>query len=88
MIIKDGKPIIQAAHMLDIVLDKLQLKNDAALAKQLGIGVTQISKIRCGHIPVGNSVLICLHLASGISIRELKELAGIPRKNPHQATET
>jgi hypothetical protein len=61
-----------ASGLLDHVRDTLQLKNDAALSRTIGLSKPQISKMRRGVLPIGPGILIRLHEESGISIRDLK----------------
>jgi hypothetical protein len=63
-------------HLLDILLGKLQLKNDAALARTLAVAPPVISKIRHQRLAVGASLLIRMHEVSNISIRDLRDLMG------------
>lgn len=62
--------------LLDILLEKLNLKNDAALSRALEVAPPVISKIRHRRLPVGASMLIRMHEVSLLSIRELRELMG------------
>ncbi|AMP05240.1 hypothetical protein [Collimonas pratensis] len=64
--------IISANKMLDAVMAKLELKNDAALSRRLEVAPPVISKIRHGRLRVGASILISLHETSDFSIAELK----------------
>lgn len=66
-------------RLLDALLAKLRLKNDAALSRALGLRPPAISKIRHRKIPVGPVLLIRMHEASGLSIAELRQLMR-PRK--------
>ena len=66
--------------MLNTVIRMLQLKNDAALSRELEVAPPVLSKIRHGRIPVGPSLLIRLHEVSGISIQELRGLMGDRRE--------
>lgn len=68
------------AAMLDALIAEMQLKNDAALARRLEVAPPVISKLRHGALPVGASILISAHEESGISITELKALAGISKE--------
>lgn len=68
-------------HLLDTLLERLQLKNDAALSRRLEVTPPVISKIRHMRLPVGASVLIRMHEETNISIRELRELMDDRRKN-------
>lgn len=64
--------IKNANKMLDAVIAKLELKNDAALSRHLEVSPPVISKIRHGRLRVGASILIGLHETSDLSIAELK----------------
>jgi len=55
-------------------------KNDAALARLLGVGREVISKVRHRVLPVGASLLIAMHEVSGLSIKELRCLMGDRRR--------
>lgn len=68
------------SRLLDIVIDKLQLKNDAALARTLGVPAPMISKIRHRRLPIGAALLIAMHEETGWSIRELRDLMGDRRQ--------
>ncbi|MCG2583491.1 hypothetical protein [Massilia sp. TS11] len=63
-------------HLLDILLGKMQLKNDAALSRALEVAPPVISKIRHHRLPVGASLLIRMHEVTGMSIRDLRDLMG------------
>ncbi|MGK5025903.1 MULTISPECIES: hypothetical protein [unclassified Janthinobacterium] len=63
-------------HLLDILLSKMQLKNDAALSRLLEVAPPVISKIRHHRLPVGASLLIRMHEVTGMSIRDLRDLMG------------
>lgn len=63
-------------NLLDTLIKRLQLKNDAALSRALEVAPPVISKIRHNRLPVGASLLIRMHEVSEISIRELRQLMG------------
>lgn len=63
-------------HLLDILIEKLNLKNDAALSRALEVAPPVISKIRHRRLPVGASMLIRMHEVSAMSVRELRDLMG------------
>ena len=63
-------------HLLDSLIEKLHLKNDAALSRALEVAPPVISKIRHRRLPVGASLLIRMHEVSDLSIRELRVLMG------------
>lgn len=62
---------------LETLIERMGLKNDAALARRLCTESPVISKIRHGKLPVGAQILISAHEESGMSIKELKQLAGV-----------
>jgi len=66
-----------AAHMLNVVLQKQNLKNDAALARTIQVGPPVISKVRNGCQPLSATLLVKLHEATGMTTMEIKALAGI-----------
>ena len=70
-------------HLLDILLGKMQLKNDAALSRMLEVAPPVISKIRHHRLPVGASLLIRMHEVTGMSIRDLRDLMGDRRTKYH-----
>lgn len=68
-------------NLLDAIIAKLQLKNDAALSRALEVAPPVISKIRHRTLPIGATILLRMHEVSDFSIRELKALMGNPQ-NP------
>jgi len=67
-------------NLLDTLIEKLHLKNDAALSRALEVAPPVISKIRHRRLPVGASLLIRMHEVSDLSIRELRTLMGDRRE--------
>lgn len=63
-------------RLLDTLIEKLHLKNDAALSRALEVAPPVISKIRHNRLPVGASLLIRMHEVSDMSIRDLRFLMG------------
>lgn len=63
-------------NLLDTMRDKLDLKNDAALARALEVSPPVISKLRHRTLPVGASILIRMHEVSDVSIKDLRVLMG------------
>ena len=66
-------------RLLDALIQKLNLKNDAALSRALEVRPPVISKIRHRTLPVGASLLIRMHEVSDLSIAELRQLMGDQR---------
>jgi len=69
--------------LLDSLIKKLQLKNDAALSRKLEVAPPVISKIRHRRLPVGASLLVRMHEVSELGIRELRDLMG-DRRGRHR----
>ena len=63
-------------NLLDALIEKLGLKNDAALSRTLEVAPPVLSKIRHRRLPVGASILIRMHEVTDLSIRELRDLMG------------
>src|ERR1700710_1292962 len=63
-------------RLLDALIEKLHLKNDAALSRALEVAPPVISKIRHRRLPVGASLLIRMHEVTDLSIAELRGLMG------------
>jgi plasmid maintenance system antidote protein VapI len=60
--------------LLDALIDKLNLKNDAALSRLLEVAPPVISKLRHGALPIGPTMLIRMHEVSEMNIREMRAL--------------
>jgi hypothetical protein len=67
-------------NLLNTIIERLKLKNDAALSRMLEVAPPVISKIRHGRLPVGASLLIRMHEETGMNISELRELMGDRRR--------
>jgi hypothetical protein len=61
-------------RVLDAIIQKLKLKNDAALSRVLEVAPPVISKIRHHTLPIGATTLLRMHEVSEFSIRELRAL--------------
>ncbi|MEN3293721.1 MAG: hypothetical protein V7642_2974 [Burkholderiales bacterium] len=70
------QPTYDPNRLLDALIEKMNLKNDAALSRLLEVAPPVISKIRHRRLPVGASLLIRMHEATEMSIRELRDLMG------------
>ena len=80
------QPDYDPNRLLDTLIKKLNLKNDAALSRALEVAPPVISKIRHRRLAVGASILIRMHEVSGLKIRDLKELMG-DRRSKHRASD-
>jgi hypothetical protein len=71
------EPTYDPNAVLDAIMEKLNLKNDAALSRALEVAPPVISKIRHRTLPIGATILLRMHEVSEFSIRELKSLMGV-----------
>jgi len=62
--------------LLDSLIRKFKLKNDADLARLTDLHVSVISKLRHRRAHITPGVMICLHESTGMSLRELRALMG------------
>ncbi|MBZ2206659.1 hypothetical protein [Massilia soli] len=85
-----GRKIPDAAiydpnRVLDAIMEKLHLKNDAALSRALEVAPPVISKIRHRTLPIGATILLRMHEVSHFSIRELRALMAVQPGGPAAA---
>jgi len=71
-------PVYNPNKVLDAIIEKLQLKNDAALSRALEVAPPVISKIRHCTLPIGATILLRMHEISDFSIRELRAMIATP----------
>lgn len=64
-----------ANKFIDTLIEKLHLKNDAALARAVQMAPPVISKIRHGRIPIGPMMLLRAHELTGLHVREIRTWA-------------
>ena len=65
---------------LDHLQLRLGLKNDAALARLLAVTPAIVSRIRNRKLPVSSNMLLAIHEATDIAIRELRRMMGDTRR--------
>lgn len=58
--------------LLDLAAGMLKAKNDAALAAALGVAPPAISKVRRARLPVGATLILKLHEATGMAVADIK----------------
>jgi plasmid maintenance system antidote protein VapI len=63
-------------RLLETLIERMNLKNDAALSRALAVSPPVISKIRHRRLPVTGSLLIRMHEVTDLSIQELRQLMG------------
>ena len=77
------QPSYDPDRLLTHLIEKLEVKNDAALSRALEVSAPIISKIRHRRLPVSASLLIRMHEVSHLSINELRGLLG-DRRNKYR----
>lgn len=65
--------------LFDAVKKLLRVKADNRLAAILDVSPSIISKIRNGKLPLGPTIMVKIHEASNISIRDLRLIMGDTR---------
>lgn len=63
-------------NLLNTLIERMHLRNDAELARRLRISTGIVQKIRAGQLAVGASMLIWMQEATGISVQALRSLLG------------
>lgn len=63
-------------RLLEALIERMNLKNDAALSRALAVSPPVISKIRHRRLPVTGSLLIRMHEVTNMSIQELRQIMG------------
>lgn len=74
----------QPNQLLDTIMEKLGLKNDAALSRALEVAPPVISKIRRHRIPVGATMMIRIHDVAALSLDEIRDYLGVKPQARHQ----
>jgi hypothetical protein len=62
--------------LLDAVIAKHKLKNDAAIARFLGVAPPVISKTRGFTLPVGPTMILKLHEIAGMEVPAIRAFVG------------
>lgn len=60
--------------LLDCLLERGGLKNDAALSRALGVAPPVISKLRSGRLEVGATMVLNIYDTFDMDIRDIKEV--------------
>ena len=66
-------------RLIEGLADTMRVENDFQLSRMLSLPPSCISKIRNRRVIVTAQTLIAMHEASGLSIRELRDLMGDTR---------
>src|SRR5690349_21830015 len=70
-------PTYDPNSLLDTLIEKLNVKNDAALSRALEVAPPVLSKIRHRRLPIGAALLVRMHDVTDLSLKDLRQLAGI-----------
>lgn len=62
------------AAVLDYLVDKLQLKNDAALARAFEVAPPVISKIRSDTLPFGDRMILKAHEKFNFEVADIRRV--------------
>lgn len=68
---------IKTNKFLDLIINHMYLKNDAALARELDVSAAVISKMRHGKLPFGATMVIRAHYLTDWTVKEI--LAQLPK---------
>jgi plasmid maintenance system antidote protein VapI len=60
-------------NLLDVIIKEFALKNDAQLAKKLGVRASRISKMRHGTLPATDTFILKVYDNTGWSIERIRE---------------
>ena len=67
------------AYLLDQLIARFGLKNDAELSRRLEVAPPVISKIRRRRMPIGDSMLLNMHETFGLAVSDLRVLGAVTR---------
>ncbi len=69
------RPVALQRHvLLDTLMARMKLRSDGDLHQLLAVPWSMVRKIRQRQLAVGSCMLVRMHHASGMSLRELKAL--------------
>lgn len=76
--------MLKPYHLFDVIKADYGLKNDAALAKQLGVKPPHISKVRNGALHCTDTMVLRLHERLGVPVTRIRRL--LAEANARSAT--
>ncbi|MBC7415713.1 MAG: hypothetical protein H7327_12360 [Herminiimonas sp.] len=79
-------PTYDPNQLLDMLLLRLELKNDAALSRALDVARPVLAGIRRGTVGIGAWLLLRISEISGLSIADLRQMMGDQRRRLRVAT--
>lgn len=62
-----------AGAFFDTLRREHNLKNDAALARALGLARPWICKMRHGQLPVGSTAILAIHEKLGVAVADIRK---------------
>jgi plasmid maintenance system antidote protein VapI len=65
------------AKLLDFLITEHDLKNDAALAREMKVAPPVISKLRKGSLQLGPTYILHIHEHFGIAVGEIRDRAAM-----------
>ena len=81
-------PSFDVNHLVNMLVMRLGVSTDKALATLLAVKPPVLSKIRTGKSPVGATLLLRMHEESGLSIRALRDLMGDRRARYYRSVDS
>lgn len=72
-----SKPTYDPAKLFNELIKRHGLRSDAQLANVLAISPPQLSKMRNRQLAVGSSVILRIHLAMDMPVREIYAQLGV-----------
>lgn len=75
------EPGYSPENLLDGISNFLKLRNDAQLARALGVAPPVISKIRSRTHAITHRLLIHMHDATGLALDDIRKMGGIPKSD-------
>lgn len=70
-------PDYNPAKLLDTMIDRFGLKNDAALSRTLELPPPVISKLRLKHAAITPAILLRMYDVTGWAISDMRSMLGI-----------
>jgi transcriptional regulator with XRE-family HTH domain len=67
--------------LLDALIVRLGVRSSSALAREVGLSPSVISKVRHRRLAVSGEILLAIHDATDIPIRELRRMMGDTRRH-------
>lgn len=77
--------MLKPFNLFDTIKTDFRIKNDAVLARQLGVAPPQVSKVRNGALPCTDSMILRIHETYGMPVRKIREFLAIEAKKAASA---